>query len=333
MAEWLLSAPDEELYALFENPTLNDSFLRELLERSQGHESITNDRLSLFVFILHKNPRMRTPWDSDRFDDGYDEYNYNSVFNAAWKLAGTVPATEEWAIALGWLYEELPSDAFSIEEPLAMISRWHIDPADQKAVEGQSSDHAIGYLGNKERVRKGLARLAVRENRRLLSALLASDDVALRAAAYAAGDLNADQLWAGYEKDGEIAFNQACGNLDLWQHRSTRQALCDIAWKVVRADKHTDWLAAYRFNSMEKDLRMKHPAWFADEEESEESGYDEDDDQAMATKGGLAAIASQMDRQSRDLYAVSQVLRGLRSRTGWIWWFSLGALVASLWRL
>jgi hypothetical protein len=329
MAEWLVSAFDDELLALFENPTLSDFFLRDLLERSKGWDSIDDDRLCRFVSILHMNPRMWTPRDDD-YMDGYAEYSYGSVFNAAWKLAETAPATEEWSGSLGWLYEKLATDAFSIKEPLALAARWHVDPGDTEAHERQAKDHAIGYLGNMERVRKGLARLALSKDYKLLAELLASDDVAFRAAAYSAGPLNAEQLRAGYEKDGQLVLTEAIRNLHLWRTQATRRALHDVAWGVVRNDNQSDLMAANQYNSMEKDFRKKHPAWFADEEQGEERSYEGVDDQAPATRADLAAISGYMDRQSQGLEAIGQALRGLMSRTGWIWWFSLGALVASL---
>jgi hypothetical protein len=329
MAQWLLTATDEELPALFENPTLDDSFLRDLLERSRAWKCIDDDRLCRFVSLLQRNPRMRTAWD-DEWMDGYAEYSYGSVFNAAWKLAETAPTTERWAASLGSLYERLQADAFSINEPLTLARRWHVDPSDATAMARQEQDHAIGYLGNKERVRESLARLALRKSGKVLPDLLTSDDVAFRAAAYAAGDLNADQLRAGYVKDSEIAFNAAIRNEALWRRQETRQALRDIAWEVVHNDKHSDLLAANRFKSMEKDMRRRQPAWFSDEEESEEASYDEVDDQAAATKTDLSVIASHMDRQAQAMEAIGHAVHSLMSRAGWIFWFSLGALVASL---
>lgn len=328
IAEWLLTASDDELCALFENPTLSDSFLRDVLERRKGWQTIDDDRLCRFVSILHRNPRMRTPRDDD-YMDGYDEYVYDSVFTAAWKLAETAPATEDWAAVLGWLYEQLQPNGFSIKEPLKLAQRWHVDPADAKEAKREAESLAIGYLGNKQRVRKGLARLALSESNKLLVELVSSDDVALRCAAYFSGSLNADQLRAGFERDGKLAFNEAVRNLFLWKRQDTRQALRDIAWGVVMADKTSDLGAANSYNWKEKDMRMKHPAWFADEE-GEPSGDDEVDDQSPATKADISTLAGQMDRQVQGVEAVAQALRALMSRTGWIWWLSLGALLASL---
>jgi hypothetical protein len=330
MAEWLVTASDDELCALFENPTLSDSFLCDLLERDKGWESIADDRLCRFVSILHRNPRMRTPRE-DGYMDGSAEYSYGSVFNAAWKLAETAPATDGWAAALGWLYEQLEPDAFSIDEPLRLAERWRVDPADAKEAKKEAANVAIGYLGDKQRVRKGLARLALSKSHKLLGELVSNDDVALRCAAYSAGSLNADQLRAGYERDGELAFNESLRNLALWKRQESRQALHDIAWSVVGADKQSDLTAANFYNWMEKDTREKHPAWFA-EAEGEPLGDDEVNDQSPATQADISTLAGHMERQAQSVDAVGQALRTLTSRTGWIWWFSLGALLASLWR-
>lgn len=185
-------------------------------------------------------------------------------------------------------------------------------------------------MGKKERVRKGLARLALHYSRTLLPELLGSKDVAFRAAAYAAGDLNADQLRAGYERDGELVFTEAIRNLALWRRQATRQVLRDIAWGIVGNDTHSDLLAVNLFKSMEKDMRKHHPAWFFDDNESEAAGQHDVDEQAPATKADLSAIASRMGQQSQALEAISQALKPLINRVRWIWWFSLGALVASL---
>lgn len=328
MAEWLLTASDDELCALFENPTLSDSFLRDLLERSRGWEAIPDDKLCRMVSILHRNPRMRTARDDD-YMDGWDEYSYGSVFNAAWSLAETAPVTESWAFSLGWLYEQLQPDAFSIKEPLALAARWHVSPDDAEANARQAKDHGIGYLGTMERVRKGLARLALSKSGKLLPELLASDDLALRAAAYSAGNLNAEQLSEGYEKDGELVLTESIRNLLLWRSKDTRQALHDIAWGVVRNDKHSDLLAANQYNWMEKDVRKKHPAWFADEDATQDE-EGEVDSQAPATKADIASLSNQLDGNTHGLNSIAKTLGALMSRSGWIWWFSLGTLVASL---
>lgn len=329
MATWLASASHDEIVALFENPTLGDSFLRGLLERDKVWASIDDDMLCNFVRILQRNPRMRTPRKDD-FMDGYADYSYGSVFNAAWTLAGTVPANDAWAFSLGWLYEQLHPEAFSIKDPLALAARWHASPDDVKQIEEQAKNHSLGHLGNMERVRKGLARLALSKDSTLLEYLLFSDDIAFRAAAYSAGKLTADQLRAGYEKDGNLVLIEALHNMNLWRTQGARQALRDVAWEVVDDDPHSDLMGANLFNSMETDIRKQHPRWFDDEAEGFEPSHDDIDSQEPNAKVGLVTLAAHMERQSRDLNALGKSLGGLMNRAGWIWWFSLGALLASL---
>jgi hypothetical protein len=332
MAQWLLSATAEELSALFENPSLSDGFLREVLERGAGWESLGDSDLLRIVSVLPRNPRMWTARE-DEWMDGYADYSYASVFNAAWGLVEAVPTSEAWAATLGWLYEKLQPDAFSIKEPLILAARWQSDPGDVEASQRQAKDRAIGYLGHKERVRKGLARLALsRSPSKLLGELLTSADIALRAAAYAEGEINSEQLWAGYRTDGYLAYNEAIRNLELWRRRTTRQALRDIAWDVVKNDKHSDLMAANLFDSMDKRMREMNAGWFCDEDEDKESSDDETDDRTAATKADVSAVAASMDRQSQNLDAIGRALRVLESRTNWVWWFALGAFVASLWQ-
>ena len=120
-ANWVAEATPEELDALFDNPTLDSSFLLDLLERSKPWDGITDEKFNRIVEILGGNARMRTP--RDDFIEGYSDFLYRSVFNAAWKLAQTVEPTEHWARTLGWLYERLLPEAFSIDQPLALVYR------------------------------------------------------------------------------------------------------------------------------------------------------------------------------------------------------------------
>lgn len=83
LVELLVSGNDEELSALFENPTIHDRFLRSVLERSGELARVPDDRLVSIVLTLTKNSRMRTERD-DSYMDGLDEYDYDSVFHAAW---------------------------------------------------------------------------------------------------------------------------------------------------------------------------------------------------------------------------------------------------------
>lgn len=325
MIEWLLSATDDELCALFENPKLDAGFLSYLLTRSKEWATIPDDRLLLIVLILHRNPRMRTPRESE-FMDGIAEYSYNEVFGAAWELAETVPPTDIWAAALGRLYMQLPPYGSSIRDPLAASNRWHVDPTDAEAVKKEAENLAGGSLSDRQRVRQGLARLALFQFWKrggLLRDLLASDDVAFRCAAYSAGSLSAEQLRAAYEKDGELAYYEALNNLALWQDRDTRQALHDIALNIAKRKK-SYLLAINMYRAMEKGLREEKPTFFYDEKDEEEINPK----LLPATKADITMLTEKIESRTDSTFeALLTILR----RTRWIWWFSLGALATSLW--
>jgi hypothetical protein len=327
-AAWLASAPDEELSALFENHNLDDSFLQNVLEAKKPWDSLPDERLAMIVSTLHRNERMRKPYD-DTWMDGYTEYSYGAVFNAAWMLAERVQPSVRWSMALCWLYDRMQTDAFSIQNPLELVARWHPDPTDADSVAREAKDIESGHLSSYPGVRKGLARLALSKDSKLLPTLLASDDPALRSAAYADGSITPEQLSAAYERDGELVFNQAMYNHKIWRTAKGRCALKAVAWAVVDADKRSDLLAANIFNSIRDDLAKKHPDWFKDEEDFQP---EMDASGEPATKADISVLAERLGQSvaAQTLEQVKQTLKTVNRRLGWVWWFSLGALVASI---
>ncbi len=318
-ASWLSQASLEETRALFENPTLDDSFLREVLKRTRPWDALDDNMLCNVVAILQNNERMCTPR-KDEYMDGGAEYSYSAVFDAAWCLAESVQPTEDWSYALGWLYNNMETDAFSIKDPLALVPRWSLDPTDVAAAEKEKKDNDGGWLSSRQRVRKGLGRLALSKKSALLAALLSSDDVALRMAAVATGQVTVDQLNTAFARDGKLLYNEARYNPWLWRTAPLRKSLKDIAWAVVREDKNSDLLPANIYNSICENHRAKHPEWFKDEE------YDdiEENPAAVPAKKADIDLLAQLVEQTR------LALQALSNRTDWIWWFSLGALVANV---
>jgi hypothetical protein len=206
--DWLATATDEELAALFLNPNLNNDFLRSVLSAKKPWDGIPDERMVWIVTYLAHNERMKTPYLSKGYDDGFADYTYNAVFDAAWGLAERLPTTPRWANALGWLFNDMVTEGFSIENPLELAARWRLDPADAEAIEDETKGNKRGWLSGHQRLRKGLARLALKKSPKLLASLLSSSDLALRCAAYADGPMTLKQLSEARKRDGEIAFNE-----------------------------------------------------------------------------------------------------------------------------
>jgi hypothetical protein len=327
-AAWLVEATGEELSALFENHNIDDSFLRDLLEGKKPWDVISDARLAMIVANLHRNDRMRKPYD-DSYMDGYAEYSYGAVFNEAWRLAERVPVNKDWARALSWLYDCLETDAFFIKSPLDIAARWHVDLSNADAAE-EEDQLKRGRLSHIQGVRKGLARLALRKDSKLLAIFLGSDDPALRSAAYSDGAVKAEQLSAAYERDGKLVFNEAMHNHRIWQTATRRDALKAVSWAVVNDDKYSDLTAANIFNSIRDVYAKKHPEWFKDEDDFKQKIEPSDE---PATKADLQDSSDILSQPTTTLVLdqLRQSVATVNSRVGWVWWFSLGTLAANFW--
>lgn len=326
--QWAESAPAEEHTALFENPSLSDEFLKDFLERKNLFSALSDEQFAPLVGILHRNDRLRID-PKPNFWDGYTDYLYHGVFNAAWSLAETVEPTLRWATVLGWLYTELVPDAISIKEPLALVDRWK-SPDD--LIEKEAADNTKGWLSSYQRVRRGLARLVLVKNRKLLPDLLNSEDAALRSAAYAFGALTVEQMDSAWDRDGELANNELVQNEHLWRTNELRTKLHDIAWAAVSSDKHSDLVAASTYSGVDERMRKKHPEWFRDEEQHNEGIQESelDPNQIPATQADLVLLAEHLQQSGAELTQIKQNLKALLARMGWIWWFSLGSLLTAL---
>jgi hypothetical protein len=104
---------------------------------------------------------------------------------------------------------QLEPEAFSIKDPMALTQRW-----ESKAVQGdgQMDESAVstGSQSSRQRVRMGLAKLALTKEYSLLPKLLASNDPGLRCAAYGTGRLKPDELQAAYDMDGSLRLTMHC---------------------------------------------------------------------------------------------------------------------------
>ena len=278
---WLKQAPLEEIHALFQNPTLSDSFLHDVLCRSTPWNDISDEKLLPIVGSLASNPRMRTLRQLREFVDGYSEYIHHSVFDAAWKLAETVEPNESWAMVLGWLYEQLPPESSTLRQPLQLAPRWQSNISSDDMTKKEADENAWGVLSNKQRVRKVLGRLALSEKSDILPDLLNSGDVALRCAAYAYGELKPEQMTAAYENDGELVFEQAKNNTNIWQSAATREALKSLAWSIAEKRDSSHWLEAGIYDDMHEEMQRQHVESFKDEEDDEK---EMDDDPTQVDK-------------------------------------------------
>lgn len=314
---WFPTATDEELTAFFKNPSLNNEFFEAFFNGEAAWACLSEPQRLTAVRAVTGNPRMSTPYDQS-FADGYAEFSHNKMFEAAWNMAATVPNTRAWAFALGWLFDVLLPIGHNIDDPLTSAARW--TPDDDEGIKH-------GALSPFQNVRKGLARLALAKNAKRTDEFLASDDPALRAVVYASRSLNTDQIATAVERDGAMGFDEMVRNTQLWRGQEQRDALRAASWTVINADPHSDLLPHNLFTGMWERMEREHPSWFGDV-----TPNDPDDLDLPATRADVHRVLETLAGSDTGLglQQVGAAIQALNKRLGWVWWFSLGALLTTV---
>jgi hypothetical protein len=327
---WLNTADTSEIWALFENPTLGDDFLCDFLEGKESWGNVVDDKRPIAIAALAGNERMKAQYEGPM--DGWAEFRHGKVFDAAWGLARSAPLTRDWADVLSMLFGACRP--ISLDSPADALLRWHRPSEDDKAAEEKARNNKMGHLGSFQSVRMNLSRLASRHDRKAALAALQNGDVAVRCAAYMSAALSAEQIAAAFERDRLFAVNHALLNEELWRSEETREALRKISWQAVKDDKHSDLLHANDYEGQREHILSKHPDWFSDEEQERPEAGDD-----PATKSDLIAVAEKISAGLSSLANIPTTIDSLRpvltamvGKLGWIFWFSLGALVVGIGR-
>lgn len=319
-ADWLATASRLELAALFQNPTLKDGFLRNLLEGSDPWGRIPNEQLGWIVAILASNERMGRSYETN-YLNGWDDCSYHSVFRAAWKLSERMPTTAHWAQALGRLFETLRPVADSLDAPLVTARRWYPTQIEGDKDISEGIDLKFGVLSRYQTIRKGLAKLAVVSKPKLLSTLLESEDPAFRAAAYAHAELTSEQFDVAHKKDGGFMVHHSVENPCSWKSHARREALSEAAW----ATKGDDMLAVNLFNGAKRKLLNDHPEWFLDDDFAREAF----DRKTSPTRSDITNLKTELEKlpSHSDLENISHALRNLEKKVVWLLWIAIGVAI------
>lgn len=327
--KWLASASREEIMAMFSNPIIDEMFLIDFLEGKAAWQSLDEGRRIAAVRSLSVNARMKSKYSGDM--DGLAEYTYNSVFHAAWKLAETLPPTRDWAMALGLLLSELPREFHEMDDILHVAERWRPEATDEGSLKDEAEIAKSGIVWSYDLVRQSLALLKDSRDNESTDELLASDDFAFRAAAYSSHKLTADQILSAYDRDKNLAVNCCQQNYTLWRHPELRKAVHDISWEACTFNNnYMD--SANAFNRKAEEVKTKYPDWFKDEEDAvDESGLHATKREIDGLSESLAAQEDLICEHTNISIQYGPNIAKILSRLGGVWWFALGALIASLW--
>jgi hypothetical protein len=313
---YLADASDEELCALFQNPELDDEFICSLLRGNDLWTALGEEKQLFIVYKgLSLNRRMKAPYNDHGQMDGFVEHRYESVFCAAWELAERVPVTGYWANVLNYLFINL-IPLSSIEQPLELATRWYPSSDKERRKDAKSKSISV-YQG----VRRGLARLALAERKTDAKTLLASEDIALRAAVYSCADLTSEQIAQAYNKDGALGFKELLSNKHLWKHADKRRALHEIAWSLSKNDENpfSSLNAPNDYNFQENLLEKEYPDWFRDEEDQLEELVTKEDFEKLTDRTILP-----------NFQYLSSKINILENNLKYIFWFSFAVLLIAI---
>jgi len=262
--EWISRLSDIEIKTLFENPVIDQEVLDSFLEGKEYWNIFEDDKKREVIRALANNSRMSTRYSSD-YMDGYSEYRYNSVFDAAWKLCEIAPTTPEWANDLSYLYSKLVDKRYKYDSE-SVAKRWMLD------WEHDKDNSKKSYLNPYESIRANIYSCNIKNrfgkdgsNKDYLE----NDDVAIRWIAYRKLQLNEDDIQEAYEKDKLLAINALIENYGIWKDPILRQLLKDLCWDADTKYNDNNLYCANDFNYKQEEVEKKYPDWFIEEDQEE----------------------------------------------------------------
>ena len=209
-----------EAEALVCNPQISDKLLEQLYKREGPFAKVADERLAQLVSSSGKNERLNTNNDDDESPD----LGHYSIHNAILQLVETAPINPRWMSALYHLLDALNPEHTARTEGLEpTLSRWKdivIKGYDGKAHEGLFA-HGISFADEFRCLIAALYGAGLEKSKLQLASK--SEDVAVRAAYYANGNLTVNDMKAGVERDKDAFVYSAMYNGSIIIDREKRQ--------------------------------------------------------------------------------------------------------------
>ncbi len=134
----LVESYDKDLLSAFlSNELIEDDVIVNLYERKEPFHNLSDEQWYELLWYSSYNRRLSTPY-SETWMDGFDEYSYGRVFDAAWKLFEKLPVNEKTARLLACLGEMLVPDAPHDMDVMETIARWNVE-TDSKVIDSFES--------------------------------------------------------------------------------------------------------------------------------------------------------------------------------------------------
>lgn len=316
---FLSNVSGSERAALFSNPSLDDGFLDSFLSLGPPWEAMDPEQRLWALDNLAENEKLQRKRDEADFSDGYAWFMAGKPFEAAWRLIDRLEPSPETARHLGSLLRDLIADCSDKKEIGAALHKWSTPEAETQR---EAEENAKGQLSAFQMVRQAGARLLASDYKASTEEWLDSDDVARRCGAYeGARQLSEEAIEVAVERDTDLARVHLIRNVNLWRKQALRDLLID---DVLHGSKG-EW-PRWEYADRERQHRIQHPAWFADED------YTEPDERAVS-ESSLAEVVAAVtnDPAIRDLQSRLTGLEKTQQYILWIAGITLVSLIVQNW--
>ena len=297
------------LRALLQNAHLPGEFFTNFLTRKEGFADISDDRFRLVLQAISGNKRFRRPYD-ERHMNGYAEYLYAQVGQAAWDLVKTVPVTQSWAATL----ERFLIDCerlYQLDGLDSALARWGIDDPNK------DSANPSFYL-----------RSLIADYLNADDTLLLAGDLALRMSFYRRFLPQKFPNWSDFlERDGEEFVRSALENPHLWRSEGERAKLRQVCWAAPDPKSYMNMPNSFR--AREDRYRKTDPAWFA---APGVGPYASTKQALFEIQRNLTDLRETVDRKTRAGTNTEPARQRWSNRVPWWIWLGIGAALTYLFR-
>ena len=213
-----------EAAALIQNPKVSDKLLEALYKRQGVFADTPEERWRHLIYLSASNTRLVTEYD---YEDMPDMGHYD-IHKSIFELLGTAPVDNNLLIVLYHLLDQLdPQCVHSPENLDHVLKCWAQLPVAEK--QDMARDGYFTSLPLRDEFRCLIAALYGRgfaNKNTVYFGKPDADDVAIRCAYYARGQLTAKEMAASYEKDDSVFTFAAMLNSRVHQQGDLRKRHC-----------------------------------------------------------------------------------------------------------
>lgn len=305
LLKYLSTISPDDASALFKNATLDDAFLENLLSLDTYWQAMPDDTKPLALSTLGNNPKMQNEVEMADHSDGWGWHMAGKPFQHAWHLVISLEPTARNARHLAHLYQKLAKYCLQRDGILDALPKWK--PQTDEELGKEAKDNERASASDYQTIRRATAAMLLKQYEVKQEALLASDDIAVRAGAYVAGKFTPAEMNAAIERDGWLATDSFLENLNCWRSEEHRDEL-GLGISAVESE----WMG-WRYDRYANEHKTLHPEWFAQHE------IEEPEDDRPLTESSIGELTRNVVTSSTFTSLTNSVERLARAQQIQLW--------------